>query len=75
MEIKTEINKWNLTKLKDFWKAEETTNYTKWQTQNDWEKRFANDMTNKRLVSNIYKQLMRLNIIKTNNSTKNGQKT
>ena len=55
--------------------AEETINYTKWQSQNDWEKIFANDVTNKRLVSNIYKQLMRLNIIKTNNSMKNGQKT
>ena len=28
----------------------------------EWEKIFATDMTNKWLISNIYKQLMQLNI-------------
>ena len=41
----------------------------------DWEKVFANDVTDKVLVSKIYKQLMRLNITKTKTQSKNGQKT
>ena len=42
----------------------------------DRRKIFIDDVTDKGLVSNIYKQLMKLNIIKINNPIKkNGQKT
>ena len=64
MEMKTKINKWDLIKLKSFCTAKETINKRKRQPR-DWEKIFANDVTNKGLVSKIYKQLMWLNIIKT----------
>ena len=54
--------------------AKETINKTK-RKPTEWEKIFANDVTNKGLVSKIYKQLMLLSIIETNNPIKNGKKT
>ena len=53
-------------KLQSFCKAKETTNKTKRQPS-EWEKIFANESTDKGLISKIYKQLMQLNIKKTNN--------
>ena len=40
-----------------------------------WEKIFANHMTGKGLISNIYKQLLQLNIKNQTARLKNGQKT
>ena len=48
-------------KLKSFCKAKETTNKMKRQPS-EWEKIFANESTDKGLISKIYKQLMQLNI-------------
>ena len=73
MEIKTKINKWDLMKLKSFCTAKETISKTKRQPV-EWEKIFANDATDKGLVSKIYKQFLWLNIKKTTQS-KDEQKT
>ena len=59
-------------KLKSFCTANENINKTKRQPSK-WEKMFANEATDKGLISKIYKQLMQLNINKTTQS-KNGQK-
>ena len=72
MEIKTKINKWDLMKLKSFCRAKETIKKTKRQPS-EWEKIFANKATDKGLISKIYKQLMQLNIKKTNNPTQKRQ--
>ena len=69
MEIKSKMNKWDLFKLKNFFIAKETINKTKRQSTG-WEKIFATDVTDKGLVSKIYKHLMTLISIKTNNPTK-----
>ena len=65
-KIKAKINKWDLIRLKRFCTAKETTDKTKTQPT-EWEKIFANDMTDKGLTSKIYKQLTQLNTKKTNN--------
>ena len=53
-------------KLKSFCPADETINKTNRQPS-EWEEIFANESTDKGLISKIYKQLMKLNIKKTNN--------
>ena len=51
-EIKAKINKRNHIKLKSFWSAKETIAKTKTQST-EWEKMFANDITDKGLTCNI----------------------
>ena len=63
MEIKTKIDKWDLMKLQSFCTAKETINKTKRQPS-ELQKVFANEATDKGLISKIYKQLMQLNIKK-----------
>ena len=49
--------------------AKETINRTKRQPS-EWEQILANETTDKGLISKIYKQLMEINIKKTNNPVK-----
>ena len=56
-------------KLQSFCTAKETINKMKRQPA-EWEKIFANDSTDKGLISKIYKQLIHLNIKETNNLIK-----
>ena len=63
------MNYWDLIKLKTFCIVKETVNKTKRQLT-EWEKRFANDISAKGLVSKVYKELLKLNPQKTNNPVK-----
>ena len=50
MEIKTKLNKWDLMKLKSFFKTKKTKNKMRRQPS-EWEKIFANEATVKGLMS------------------------
>jgi len=57
-------------KLKGFCIAKEILNKMKRQPR-EWEKIFANEMSDKGLISKICKQLIQLNNKKTNDPSKN----
>ena len=61
-------------KLKRFCTTKEILKKTKRQ-HSEWEKIFTNEVTNKGLISKIYKQLMQLNIENQTIQSKNGKKT
>ena len=55
MEIKIEINKWHLIKLKSLCPMKEAISKVKRQLL-EWEKIIANEAMDKELISKIYKQ-------------------
>ena len=67
MEIKTEVNKWDMIKLKSFCTAKETISKVKRQPS-EWKKIITNETTDKGLISKIYKQLIQLNARKKKNN-------
>ena len=68
-ELKAKMNYWDLINIKCFCTAKETINKTKRQST-EWEKIFANDISDKGLISKIYKEFTKLNTRKTNNPVK-----
>ena len=68
-ETKANMNHWDLIKIKSFCTAKETISKTKRQPM-EWEKVFANDISDKGLVSKIYKELIKLHTQNTNNPVK-----
>ena len=65
-ETKAKMYYWDFIEIKSFCTAKETVNKTKRQPT-EWEKIFANDVSDKGLVSKIYKELIKLNSKETNN--------
>jgi replication initiation and membrane attachment protein DnaB len=57
--LRSRIDKLSLLKLKSFCKAKNTVNRTK-QQPTDWEKIFTDPTFNRGLISNIYKELKKL---------------
>ena len=65
-ERKAKMNYWDFIKIKSFCTLKEPVNKTKRQPT-EWEKIFANDVSDKGLVSKIYKELIKLKSKETNN--------
>ena len=68
-ETKAKMNYWDLIKIKTFCTAKETFSKTERQLM-ECEKIFANDISDKGLVSKIYREFIKLNTQKTNNPVK-----
>jgi hypothetical protein len=64
--VKSTINKWDLIKLQSFSKAKDTVNKTK-RPPTDWERIFTYPKSDRGLISNIYKELKKVDSIKSNN--------
>ena len=68
-DIKERIKTWDLVKMKSFCRAKENSIEMK-REPTVWDNVFANDTSDKGLISKIYKELTRLHSRKTNNPIK-----
>jgi hypothetical protein len=68
--LRSRVDKLDLKKLQSFCKAKDTVNWTKWQPT-DWEKIFTNPTSDRGLISNIYKEIKKLDSRESNNPIKN----
>jgi hypothetical protein len=69
--VRLVINKWDLIKLQSFCKATDNVDKTK-RPPTDWERIFTNLKSNRGLISNICKELKKLDSRKSNNLIKDG---
>jgi hypothetical protein len=67
--LRSRIDKWDLIKLQSFCKARDTVNRTKFQSAH-WEKIFINPTSDRGLISNIFKELKKLDSRQPNNPIK-----
>jgi hypothetical protein len=68
--VRSRIDKWDLIKLQRFCKAKDTVNKTK-RPPKDWEEIFTYPKSDRGLISNIYKELKKLDSRKPSNPIKN----
>jgi hypothetical protein len=69
--LRSRIDKWDLMKLESFCKAKDIVNKTNWQ-HTDWEKKFTNPTSDRKLISKIYKELKKLISKNQTTQSKNG---
>jgi hypothetical protein len=67
--VRLRINKCDLIKLQSFCKAKDTVNKTK-RPPTDWEKIFTYPKSDRGLISNIYKEIKKVDSRKSNNPIK-----
>jgi hypothetical protein len=70
-EVRSRIDKWDLIKLQSFCMAKDTVNKTK-RPPTGWERIFTNPISDRKLISNIYKELKKVDSRNSNNPIKNG---
>jgi hypothetical protein len=68
--VRSRIDKLDLIKLQSFCKAKDTINKTK-MPPTDWESVFTYPKSDRGLISNIYKELKKVDSRKSNNAIKN----
>jgi hypothetical protein len=69
--LRSRIDKWDLRKLQSFCKAKDTVNKTT-RPPTDWERIFTHPKSDRGLISNIYREIKKLDSRKPNNPIKNG---
>ena len=67
--LRSRIDKWDLIKLQSFCKAKDTVNKTK-RPPTDWERIFTYPKSDRGVISNIYKELKKVDSRKSNNPIK-----